>query len=89
MKTWYICKYGLYHINAPHLCTPIGIAIQVTHEDKDQNATQTFLFMDKFSDWLKKNDLCAFSERYSTAFRMGKNASFPILYSENPKGSAV
>lgn len=90
MKKWYICKYGQSHINAPHLCTPIGIAIQVTHEDKDQDAPRTFLLVNKFSDWLIRNDLCAFSEDYAAALRIGKNTSFPILYSEkNPKGSAV
>ena len=90
MKKWYICKYGTHHISAPHECTPIGIAQQVTIEDENQNAPQTFLLMSRFSDWLIRNDLCAFSEDYATALRIGKNASFPILYSEkNPKGSAV
>ena len=90
MKKWYICKYGTHHISAPQECTPIGIAQQVTTEDENQSAPQTFLLMDRFSDWLKKNDLCAFSEGYASALRMGKNASFPILYSEkNTKGSTV
>lgn len=90
MKKWYICKYGQHHVNSPYLCTPIGIAVQVDHEDEDQNIPNTYILQDQFSAWLKKHDLCAFGEGYAKALGVSQSTSFPILYSEkNPKGSAV
>ena len=80
MKKWYICKYGQHHIQAPHECTPIGVAYQITHEDEDQDVPGTFLLEDKFISWLQRKDLCAFGEGYADALRIVKSTVFPTLY---------
>lgn len=78
MKKWYICKYGLYHIQAPHLCTPIGIAFQ--KQQGDSESASGFIDVAAFSKWLEKNDLCAFGPHYAERLGIKNERTFPVMY---------
>ena len=78
MKKWYICQYGQHHIQAPHECRPIGVALQKTAVDNKTDPG--FVDMSAFSDWLSKKGLCAFGEGYANALGIRPQQSFPILY---------
>ena len=85
MKKWIICKFGMYHIQAPHLCKPIGIAFQ----KQQGNSGSAFGFIDEsaFSRWLEKNDLCAFGEGYKKALGINDRSNgLSVLYPVNEKG---
>lgn len=85
MKIWIVCKYSATHIAAPHLCTPVGVATQIT--ECDPPGTRGFLFIDKFEAWLKEKDLCAFGERYKKALGINDRANgLSVLYPVNEKG---
>lgn len=78
MKKWYICKYDCHHIQAPHLCSPVGVALQKTAVDNKTDPG--FVDMSAFSDWLSKKCLCAFDEGYASTLGIRTQQSFPILY---------
>lgn len=61
MKKWYVCKYGLSHVQNPHECEPIGIAYQSQMGDPSDAG---FICISDFENYLKRNDLCAFGEGY-------------------------
>lgn len=78
MKKWYICKYGLYHIQAPHSCKPIGIALEKTQGNLED--APGFIDVAAFSCWLKRNDLCAFGPGYAESLGVTKSSALPVIY---------
>lgn len=79
MKKWYICKYDYHHIQAPHLCSPVGVAYQKMQGDGPD--CHGFIDMEAFSAWLQKKDLCAFSSGYEAAFGIKHGCEYPMMYS--------
>lgn len=76
MKKWIICRYGAHHIQSPHECQPVGIAYEKTQEDRAEDSG--FIDLEKFSAWLEKKNLCAFSEGYAKSLKPQNN--LPVMY---------
>ena len=81
MQKWIICKYGANHIQSPYECDPVGLAYEKTAEDRPESSG--FIDIGKFSDWLKKKDLCAFSEGYKKALGITSVNSLPTMYASD------
>lgn len=79
MKTWIICKYGANHIQSPNECIPIGIAYQKTVSDDPSE--RGFVAISEFEAWLKRKDLCAFSDGYKKALVVNPmNNTLTVMY---------
>lgn len=81
MTKWIICRYGEHHIQSPNECKPVGIAFEKTEEDRAEDCG--FIEMARFSDWLKKKDLCAFSKGYKKALGITSVNSLPTMYASD------
>lgn len=78
MEKWYICKYDYRHIQAPHLVKPVGVAYQKQRGDSETDGG--FLDFNAFTNWLIRNDLCAFREGYVKSGALSASGNLPVIY---------